>query len=109
MALYQIPSTPSLRSFTQRVELDGGSYEIRQRWNARSKFWYLDVYDVNGNPLLVGRKLTLDAPILQQHQTREVPPGELVAYDTSVRKAPAGLDELGERVVLLYVEAADLG
>lgn len=108
MAIVVIPVTPSVRSSRRRVILDGREYVIRLRWADRDAFWYLDLLDVDGNPLLLGRPLRVNHPLLEQFRqtVTGLPPGELYAADTRATPADAGLDVLGDVVRLTYREAA---
>ncbi len=101
--------TPELDDFEQRVDLDGERFTLRLRFNSRAQRWFCNISDADGNPLAMGRALVLDAPLLLQLHHLDVPPGELMAWDTTERKIEAAKDELGDRVLFLYVEGSELG
>lgn len=108
MALLTIPVRPSVPFSRRRVTLDGREYSIRLRWSMREEIWYLDLFDVDGEPLLVGRPLTANKGLLAQFRQTiaALPPGELYALDPRATPADPGLDELGDVVSLAYEEAA---
>lgn len=108
MALRVIPVRPSVPFSRRRVVLDGREYLIRLRWSMREEVWYLDLLDVQGEPLIYGRPLLPNRGLLAQfRQTIEnLPPGEIRALDPRPVPAAPGLDELGDVVSLTYEEAA---
>lgn len=106
-----IPTEQGVSSYVTRVALDGVSYGIELNWNGRAGAWYLSLYDTNGDPLLLSRKLSTNFPILKRFRFIDgLPAGELLAIDASYSLDYAGYDELGETrgVTLYYVEKADL-
>jgi hypothetical protein len=108
MALRLIPVRPSIPSSRRRVLLDGREYVIRLRWSMREEVWYLDLLDVDGEPLLLGRPLVANRKLLGQFRqtVAGLPPGEIFAADPRPTPADPGLDELGDVVSLTYEEAA---
>jgi len=96
-------------NYTQRTVLDGREYLLRLRWNERSEKWYLSIYDQDESPIYEGIKVVVNFPLLGARIVDERrPPGELMALDPSSDRDP-GLYDLGSRVVLCYVDAADIG
>lgn len=91
-----------------RSELDGVTYTLELHWNARLEAWFLDVGDVDGNVLKHGIRVVVGWPLLFRAVDEDLPPGDLMAIDTSGQDAEAALNDLGGRVQLVYVEAADL-
>lgn len=85
-------------------ELDGTLYLLRWRWLERPGAWYLDLGLPNGTQLAAGIRVVVDWQLLRHRTDPRLPPGQLVAIDTSGR----GRDieeqtELGERVLVFYV------
>ena len=92
-----------------RVTLDGVEFVLRVRWNSRMQRWVLDLYDVAEAPLATNLVLNVGSGLLAAFGRRaDFPAGELLAFDTSGAGAEAGIDDLGGRVRLYYVEAAEL-
>lgn len=92
-----------------RVTLDGAEFVLRVRWNSRAQRWVLDLYDAAEAPLALNLVLNVGVGLLGAFGRRaDFPAGELIAYDTSRTGAEAGVDDLGTRVRLYYVEAAEL-
>lgn len=110
MTAYRIPTStdPTFPSYTQRTTLDGREYVLGFDWNARDLSWYFSISDEDGAPILVGRKIVLDYPLLDRLVDDRAPPGAIVALDLSGRNEPPQLDDLGTRVILYYYDAASL-
>jgi hypothetical protein len=108
MSLLVIPVRPSVPFSRRRVTLDGREYSIRLRWSMREEVWYLDLLDVDGESLLLGRPLTANKGLLAQYRQAiaGLPPGEIYALDPRATPADPGLDDLGDVVFLAYAEAA---
>ncbi len=108
MATLILPAWSDFRHHEFNVDLDGASYAVELRWNARDGAWYFSLRDAEGAVLLSGRKVVLGAKLLGRGEDPRLPPGGLILFDTSGTNVDPGEDELGGRVLLIYVEAADL-
>lgn len=107
MTILRIPLPKGVPSFSQRVMLEQREYVFDLHWNERDERWYLQLYDSTGE-LIATRKLLANWPLLNGlvHESR--PPGELMAVDTQQFGTAIGLYDLGDRITLSYIEAADL-
>ncbi len=105
MALQQINTSTTLTDYTQRTILDGREYVLHLRWNGRSAKWFLSVLDQDESPIVQGIKIVADFPLLESAVDDRLPPGVLLALDTTQEGRDPGLTELGDRVVLVYQEA----
>lgn len=107
MATEVLKLSPGTPSYRQRTTLDGVAYLLDLRWSQRSAKWYLDLRDVDGTLLAGSIKLVVGYPLLasRRGQRVEMPPGELVVADGRESPADPLLDELGDSVKLVYVEA----
>lgn len=93
----------------QTPPLEGVVYTLEIRWNIRIGAYFMKVYDQEGVTLLAaGLKLVANWPLGAYGAGRQ-PPGAFVAIDTSGRGLDPGLDELGDRVKLVYFTKSDLG
>lgn len=104
MAVLQIQAPSGVPFCSQRVQLDQVEFELALSWNERESRFYIVLYDSAGE-LVVSKKLVLDYPLLRGNIDTRRPKGELLAVDTLGTGEPAGLGDLGQRVVLLYIEA----
>jgi hypothetical protein len=93
-----------------RVALDGTVYLVGVRWNDRGACWSLDLSSEDGSPLAQGLAVrNAGMPINSQLRTRAgFPPGLLLAVPASEPNVDAAMSELGGRVRIVYVEAADV-
>src|SRR4051812_14418071 len=105
MATLVLPSSSEADAFNFQVRLEGVIYDFTLRWNTRDDHWYADVADTDGNAIASGIKVVADWPLLKGLAQGTRPPGDVVALDSSGLGDP-GLQDLGERVLLLYKERA---
>lgn len=108
MTTFSIPmlgssDRPTVR---QRVRLDGRDYLLDLAWNGRESRWYVDVYDADGELVVGSRKIVADGRIGQRVTDTRRPPGVLGAVDVSGNGIDPGIDDLGERVLLIYFDEA---
>jgi hypothetical protein len=103
-----LPTRTDSDYYDFEIELDGRSYVLTFNWNGRDSSWYFSIADNAGTPLLSGRKLALGAPFLRRFADARLPPGELRLFDTTGKDVEAGRNDLGSRVLLVYVPAAEL-
>jgi hypothetical protein len=110
----RVDLTDSGQAHALRYELDGTPYKFLFRYNAIADLWFMDLRDDVGNLLLAGQAITvsegladdeiLDILAIVRART-DVPPGRLFAYDTEGSHVESGLEDIDDRVVLLYEEA----
>lgn len=111
-----IPNRTDLTAYTERVLLDGVSYDLEFLWNDRDNSWNMTVYDsataVNTDgsrdAIVAGIPVHVGWPLLRQYVVTNKPAGEIVALDTSGKDLDPGVNELGSRVVLVYLTAAEV-
>jgi hypothetical protein len=101
-ALPLVPSTPNYRVSTT---LDGVQYVLDVRWNGRSGVWYLDIRDVDEDPIAMGIAVVLGSALGIRTVDARFPPGALIAADMSGEGRDAGFDDLGDRVKVFYYSA----
>jgi hypothetical protein len=107
MALVMPTRTDAAR-YTFEMELDGVTFGFTFNWNERAGAWFFSIADVNGVPLLSGRRVVVNFPLLARFRDPRLPAGDLEAVDTSGEKLDPGLADLGARVRLLYMPIAEL-
>jgi len=104
-ALPLVPSTPNYRVSTT---LDGVQYILEVRWNGRAGVWYLDLLDIDEDPIAMGIAVLLGSALGVRTTDARFPPGALIAADTSGEGRDAGFDDMGDRVAVFYYEASEL-
>ena len=104
MATLTIPTRTDLGAYTFQVELDGLVYRISLQFNTREGFWYLSLADSSGDEIRSGIKVVVNWPLLRLAVEGASLPGSLFAIDTTDADLPPGIEDLGESVLLTYVE-----
>lgn len=94
--------------FSQVTTLAGRDYILTFAWNLRESAWYLDIADQDGVVLAASLKLTVNYPLLARRTDPRLPAGVIYPLDRSGAGIDPGLDDLGTRVVLMFIELSDL-
>lgn len=96
-------------SFQQTVVLERTVYNFAINYNVRDESWYLSIYDKGQNPLLLGRRLVVDAytNILDSIYGDDKPSGRLLvnAIDDNTEITR---QNMGTEVQLIYVSEDEL-
>lgn len=94
------------------VDLDAVTYRIRLTFRERPASWYLDLWTSADEPLLLGKRLSVNTALLTDYQIAGLPPGEIMLVDMEAEDDQAAVeadfDSLGYRHLLTYFDAADL-
>ncbi len=94
--------------FQQVVPLEGESYTLIFRWNDRVSRWFLTIRDASGADLITGKKMVSDVPFTQHETIEGLPPGEIWVLDLTGSGVDPALRDIGDRVVLMYVDEANV-
>lgn len=109
--------------FSVQQVLDGTVYTLEFRWNERCKVppssiyspvpapgaWFMGIYDEEGiTPILTGIRLVADWKLGKASADSRMPPGALIATDTSGAGVDPGFADLGSRVELRYFTKDDV-
>lgn len=108
MAVLLIPFVPDFPHQAFPVELDGATYKIEALWSDRDEAWSISLLTAEEAPIVVGRKLVLGLPLFQRFKDARLPPGRLMAIDSTADRREAGLSDLGRRVQLCYFDASEV-
>jgi hypothetical protein len=110
MATLQVPTEGSINlAFVQETELDGTTYRLTFRWNAREGAWYLSVHDLEDQPLIPGRKLVCGAFLGRHARVEGQPPGQLLVINTASPGRDPGRDDFANgAAALIYEEVGSL-
>lgn len=88
--------------------LDNESFRMIARYNRRVDSWFLSLYDAEGEPIAVGRRLTVGNLLFPWLVGRNRPAGQLLALDTKDNDEDPGQFDLGNRVIVAYLDAAEI-
>ncbi len=97
--------TDGTLTYDHRAIIEGVEYLLTFQWNARRERWAFSINGLDAAPILTGQTVSLGIPL--NRRAVGGPPGVFIAVSTSDNLEPPALTELGGRVRLLYVEAAD--
>lgn len=89
-------------------QLDGETFRLLARWNARIDSWMLSLYDFEGEPIATGRRLTVGNFLFPWITSDSRPAGQLIALDTKDEDHDPGHDDLGSRVIVYYLDAEEI-
>lgn len=103
-----IPLRSDLPHYTFQVELDSASYEFEVRWNEAAAGWIMSIFTSDAQPLITGLRLVVDWSLAGRYADARLPPGKLIALDTSGAHADPTRNDLGSRVILLYFSEAEV-
>ncbi len=96
-------------NYSITVQLDANTYTLEFNWNDRQSAWFFNLLDVDGNPVLMGRKVVLNLPMLHEFVGSQFPTGDFLAFDSSPSgNVVPGLNDLGARVIMYYLTSDDL-
>jgi hypothetical protein len=107
--IYKIPLSSNTSFFALNIKLEGVSYNLEIHWNDRENHWYMTLADGNGTPIARQRKLVVNTALFARETSEQAFPGLLTLLDTSEVGIEAGLFDLGNRCILLYVNADSVG
>jgi len=95
--------------FDLQVTLESVTYTLEFRWNVRAGKWFMSVLDETSNTVLqAAAKVVANWPLFA-YVTGRQPAGAFLAFDTTGAGLDPGLNDLGNRVQLIYFTTAELG
>jgi len=95
---------PDLDRHTQEVRLDGEPYRVRLTWRARPRAWYLDLFEADGTPIALGRRLSPQSLPLLAGPLEGAPPGTFIVRGPARYQRQA----LGETLLVIYYAEGEL-
>lgn len=90
-------------SWEQKIVLGGTAFFISAAWNIRDESWNISIYDSSENPIIVGRKLTLNVDILRLVHAENKPQGRLFAIAIANDVDEITRDNMGSEIELVFV------
>lgn len=108
MSVVTLPCAPGSAHYTFSTDLDGVTYGFEFRWNTRDAAWYMSIFTGDDEPIISSVKVVVDLPLAFRCADARMPLGTFIAYDTSGQQLDPGIDDLGERVQLTYLDASEL-
>lgn len=107
MSLLDIPTlTDGTEAYDQRTQLEGVEYLFAFRYNLRRELWTFSIEALDGTPILTGQTVHVGIPL--NRRAVGGPPGILMAIAETDELDSPTLQELGARVKLCYLSAAEV-
>jgi len=103
-----IPTDATAASYSEVVTLGGSDFNLTFNWNEREGFWYMDIADAASEPILSGLKIVADWDLTSRFTDSRLPDGRIITIDQTGGGADPGRDDLGGRVLLIFVETSEL-
>lgn len=77
-------------------------------WQERNGSWYVSVYDSDGEAIVVGRRLSINYPVLDRLKSDSLPPGRLWLLSSDGSYNECGFDEIGNRCPMVYTPSDEV-
>lgn len=93
-------------SYSEQITLDGEVFLFQFDFNVRFDYWSMTISDIDLNVLIGGLRLALDYELLSQYPGRGLPPGALIAIDTTGDELDPNRENFGpedSNVTLIYI------
>lgn len=104
MASQILPVHSNSEHYKFRTVLAGEIFAFRFDYNTRGDCWFFSVSDKNGAPILQGRRIALGTVYFDGLSDPRRPKGWIVALDTTNENVEAGRFDLGNRVILVFMD-----
>lgn len=104
--ILQLDSTH--QNYETTFDLDGTLFRLRTRYNSRVDSWFASLYDASGQPIALGRRITVGNMLFPWLVELNSPAGQLIAVDSEDEDVDPGEKDLGTRVSIYYVDEESL-
>lgn len=105
---FTIPVTPGVPHLAVTTVLEGVAYGFEFRWSTREACFYANLLTAEGDLIYAGMKVVTGAPLFERCADERRFPGRIFAMDTEGKGRSPGLEDLGDRVLLVYLTAAEV-
>lgn len=92
----------------QRVNIDNTIFQLQLSYNDRDESWYLDILDINANPILLSHKLQWGSEITKRYIFPQFPNGNLYIIKTENRDEKVTRTNFGENKLYRLVYITDV-
>lgn len=103
-----IPFKPGIPQQEFEVTLAGVPYWVETHWNEADQAHYLDLYEVNLDPIAIGLKIVLGCKLGDTYLHPFFVGRALIVVDDSNTGLDARVDDLGGRINVVYFTELDL-
>ncbi len=98
--------TDGTEAYDQRTQLEGVEYLFQFRYNFRRELWTFSIQALDGTDILTGQTVHVGIPL--NRRAVGGPPGLFIAVSETDDIESPTFDELGARVKLVYLSAAEV-
>lgn len=98
----QLPLIPTTPNYRVGTALNGTNVVLDIRWNGRDEAWYMDISTEDGTVIRYGIKVVLGAVLGGRVTSASFPRGYMFAADLTGKGQDAGLDDMGDRVQVMF-------
>lgn len=88
-------TVPNTSYSTQRVNINNTVYNLQLSFNSRDNSWYLDLFDIDNNPILQSKKLQWGSAITSRYILPNLIDGDFFILKTEERDQILGRDNFG--------------
>lgn len=106
MSLVLQTLTDGTEAYDQRMQLEGTEYIFQFRYNLRRELWSFSVLGLDGTYLLTGQTVHVGIPL--NRRAVGGPSGIIIAISETDDISSPTLQELGERIKLIYMTADEV-
>lgn len=106
--ILEIPLQAKIFNYQFVIELDEEIFTLEFKFNDRSLVWSMNIFDVNGNPVIMGICLLTDVDFYSKYKMETRPKGLLIVFDKDKLGRNGDFTTMGQSVKMNYLEAADL-
>lgn len=105
MAHFEIPVPINFRNFRFVIDMDGEEFQMDVKWNIRDEAFYLNFYDVSGQAIVLGKRMTANELLLNHIRSEDRPLGEVIVFDEGEVPSQPAPGTLGVEHKLIYIDA----
>ncbi len=105
MGVFILPCEPNLYQYDFTCDLEGITYGFAFRWNPRDEAWFMNILDGEGVVIQAGLKVVVNWPLGIRSASDRLPIGRFLAVDTTGANQDPGLNDLGVRTKLVYLDS----
>jgi hypothetical protein len=106
----ELPFIPSNGNYRFGTTIENAGYNFVVRWSTVEACWYFSIFEVNEDPIIQGVKIVTGTYLGRRCAHPLFDAGVFIAIDLASEEQPTdpGFDDLGTRVVVVFVPVQDL-
>jgi hypothetical protein len=108
VAVLEIPTRSDIDTYTFSVDLEGTAYGFAFHFNGRMQKWLMNILAEDGTPILESLPAFVNTDIIGRFSDARLPPGHIIFIDKSGAALDPGLDDLGDRVRMFYIDSTEV-